>query len=68
MDFRVYKSDDGCIVVQSKHDDFVASYKHGQWSNEMCFDPCELRELPRVEDEIEASSIVKQAKKALSRW
>jgi hypothetical protein len=68
MDFQVYKSDDGCMVVQSKYDSFVASYKHGEWHNELIFEPFELRELPKVDDESEASRIVMQAKKALSRW
>ena len=30
MDFSVYKSDDGRIFVQSKYDNFVASFKHGE--------------------------------------
>lgn len=68
MDFRVFKSDDGRMVVQSKFDDFTASYRHGEWVNDMIFEPTELQEIPQVEDPTEASIIVKQAKKALSRW
>jgi hypothetical protein len=68
MDFRVYKSDDGRIVVKSVYDDFVASYKHGEWVNDMMFDPCEMQELPQVEDQQEALHIIKEAKRALSRW
>ena len=68
MDFRVYKSDDGRIVVQSKYDDFVASYKHGEWVNDMMFEPIELQDLPQVEDPHEATIIVREAKKALNRW
>lgn len=68
MDFRVLKSDDGRMVVQSKFDDFVASFKHGEWTNDMLFDPFELMELPAVEDPSEASAIINQAKKALQRW
>lgn len=68
MDFRVYKADDGRAVVQSKFDDFVASYKHGEWINDMVFDPMEMQEIPLVDDPSEASDLVRQAKKALSRW
>lgn len=68
MDFRVYKSDDGRMAVQSMFDNFVASFKHGEWTNEMSFDPYELLELPMVEDPTEAQVIVKEAKKCLNRW
>ena len=68
MDFRVYKADDGRMAVQSKVDDFVASKRHGEWVNEMSFDPYELLELPLVEDPHEAQVIIKEAKKSLHRW
>ncbi len=68
MDFRVYKSDDGRMVVQSKYDDFVASCRHGEWVNDMMFEPVELQEIPQVEDSMVANAIVKEAKKALHRW
>lgn len=68
MDFRVLKSDDGRKFVQSKDEDFLACYKNGEWVDEMMFEPCELQELPPVEDAREALSIIKEAKKALSRW
>ncbi len=68
MDFSVYKADDGRAVVKSKFDDFVASYKYGQWVNDMAFDPYELLELPLVEDQQKAMNIVKEAKRCLSRW
>lgn len=68
VDFRVYKSDDGHMIVQSKYDDFIASFKHGEWVNDMVFDPLELRQIPLVEDDHEALIIVKEAKKALNRF
>lgn len=68
MDFCVYKADDGRAVVQSKFDDFVACFKHGEWTNDMVFDPMEMQEIPLVEDAAEASDIIRRAKKALSRW
>jgi hypothetical protein len=68
MDFRVYKADDGRAVVQSKYDDFVACYRHGEWVNDMVFDPIEMQDIPLVEDSAEASNIISQAKRALSRW
>jgi len=68
MDFKVLKSDDGRMVVQSKYDDFVASFVHGEWVNDMMFDPGELHDFPQVDDPHEAQVIVKDAKKALNRW
>ncbi len=68
MGFKVYKSDDGRIAVKSTDDDFVASCKHGEWSNDMMFDPYELMEIPVVEDPTEAAAIVSSAKRALTRW
>jgi hypothetical protein len=65
MDFRVFRSDDGRMAIKSVYDDFVASYKHGEWVDEMLFDPYELQELPPVEDTTEALHIVKEAKRAL---
>lgn len=68
MEFKVQKGDDGQILVQSKFDDFVASYKHGEWSNTLAFDPFEILDLPEVDDDDEALRIVHQAKRALFRW
>lgn len=69
MDFKVLKAEDGRrILVQSKYDEFVASYKHGEWSNELAFDPFEIMDLPEVEDADEANLIVNLAKRALYRW
>lgn len=65
MDFRVFSSDDGRAVVQSKTDDFVASFKHGEWVRDMAFDAYEMSELPQVEDHHEAQRLVKDAKRAL---
>ncbi|MBX9685157.1 MAG: hypothetical protein K2X27_00570 [Candidatus Obscuribacterales bacterium] len=65
MEFRVFKSDDGRMAVKSSHDEFVASFRHGEWVNDMLFNSSELAELPLVEDPYEALVIVKEAKKAL---
>lgn len=68
MDFRVYKSYDGRAVVKSVDNDFVASYRYGEWVNDLVFDPMEMQDIPPVEDPIEAQDLIRQAKKALSRW
>lgn len=68
MDFRVYKSDDGRAVVKSSDEDFVASYRHGEWVNDMVFDPYEMQEISLVEDPRIANDLVKEAKRALARW
>lgn len=68
MEFRVFRAEDGRAVVQSKFDDFVASYKHGEWVNDMLFDPYEMQEIPLLDDDVEASNLVKAAKRALHRW
>lgn len=67
MDYRVHKSDDGRVAIKSKYDDFVASFHHGEWVDEMVFGALELQEMPQVEDDHEALVIVKEAKKALNR-
>lgn len=66
MDYRVLKAEDGRIAVQSEH--FTASCKHGEWVNELIFDPFELMEMPVVENPDEARFIVNLAKKCLNRW
>ncbi len=68
MNYKVFKSDDGYKFVQSDSDDFVASYKDGEWSGEKRFDSTELNQLDQVEDPYEISVIVKEAKKALHRY
>ncbi len=67
MNYRVHKSDDGRMAVQSKYDDFVASFHHGEWVDEMVFGALELEGMPQVEDDQEVLVIVKEAKKALCR-
>lgn len=66
MDYKVLKADDGRIAVQSEF--FTASCRHGEWVNEMVFDPFELMEMPAVENQDEAKLIVNIAKKSLNRW
>ncbi|MBA4026676.1 MAG: hypothetical protein C0473_00390 [Cyanobacteria bacterium DS3.002] len=65
MAYRVHKSENGDIIVRSKEDNFIASYKNGKWSNRIAFSGYELEDLLQVSDPKEAGAIIELAKKAL---
>jgi hypothetical protein len=66
MSYRVHKSTTGNVVVASREDDFIASFKDGVWLDRLAFSAHELEDLLLVTDQSEADSLIAQAKNALS--
>lgn len=66
MSYRVHKSTTGNVVVASREDDFIASFKDGNWLDRLAFSAHELEDMLLVTDRSEADGLIAQAKNALS--
>jgi len=65
MDVEVSKSKKGEVFVLAE-DGFAASFKNGQWFEEILFDQYQMRdEFHYIEDQVEAQRIFREALQAL---
>ncbi len=61
------RSDDGDISIFDERDNFIASFKRGQWIDDLVFQTYELEEFTIIEDEVEIFRVLAEARKALGK-
>lgn len=66
-DILVQQSDKGEISLFDARDDFMASYKNGQWIEDLLFQPTELEDFTIIENDEEVLRILDEARSALGQ-
>ena len=65
-DVLIRKSDQGEISVFDERDDFIASFRDGEWTNKLLFRSYDLEEFTIVQDDNEVIQILEQARTTLN--